>query len=148
MPKFGQTSLKRLATCHPLLQELMHEVVLTQDCTILEGHRQKQRQNQLYAAGMSKVIFPNGAHNALPSLAVDAAPWFKTTPHIIWPNAKSPRYARELGQWYMFIGYVKRAAEEMGIAIRCGADWDGDGEATDQSFHDLPHIELLSTQRV
>jgi peptidoglycan L-alanyl-D-glutamate endopeptidase CwlK len=148
MPKFSPTSLKRLESCHPLLRQLMNEVIFSVDCTILEGHRDKERQNALYAAGKSKVVYPNGAHNAMPSNAVDVAPWFKESPHIIWPDPKSPKYAQQLGQWYMFVGYLKRTAEELGIAIRCGADWDGDGLATDQGFHDLPHIELLSTQRV
>ena len=148
MPKFGRASRERLATCHPLLRELMNEVVISVDCTILEGHRDQARQDALFSQGRSKVRWPDGRHNAMPSLAVDAAPYFADPPHIRWPDPKSSQYARELGQWYMFIGYVRRTAEEMGIAIRCGADWDGDGETTDQSFHDLPHIELLSTRKV
>jgi peptidoglycan L-alanyl-D-glutamate endopeptidase CwlK len=148
MPKFGKTSLERLATCHPLLQQLLHEVVLTKNCTILEGHRPQERQDELFTLGRSKVKWPDSRHNALPSLAVDVAPWYNDAPHVRWPDPKSSTYARELGQWYLFIGYVQRAAEDLGIAIRCGADWDGDGLTTDQSFHDLPHIELLSTQKV
>ena len=34
-------------------------------------------------------------------------------------------------------------AAVMGIPIRCGADWDGDHNLRDQTFNDLPHIELL-----
>ncbi len=148
MPKFGKTSLERLATCHSLLQELLHEVVLTKNCTILEGHRSEVRQNELFTQGRSKVQWPDSRHNADPSLAVDVVPWFNDAPHVRWPDPKSSTFARELGQWYLFIGYVQRTAEEMGIAIRCGADWDGDGLTIDQSFHDLPHIELISTQKV
>ena len=148
MPKFGRISRQRLATCHPLLQQLMNEVIISYDCTILEGHRGQSRQDELFAQGRSKVRWPDGRHNATPSLAVDVAPWFAEAPHVRWPDHKSPHFARELGQWYLFIGYVKRTAEEMGIAVRFGADWDGDGETTDQTFHDLPHIELLSTQRI
>jgi hypothetical protein len=43
---------------------------------------------------------------------------------------------------------MQRTAKELGIAIRCGADWDGDGLTSDQSFHDLAHIELTSMQKV
>ncbi len=148
MPRFGKTSSDRLSTCHPLLAELMRKVVKTRDCAILEGHRTERRQNELFAQNRTKVRWPDSQHNALPSLAVDVAPWYNDAPHVRWPDPNCSTHARELGQWYLFIGYVQRTAEELGIAIRCGADWDGDGLATDQSFHDLPHIELLSTQKV
>ena len=41
-----------------------------------------------------------------------------------------------------FAGYVKGVAEDLGIAIPWGGDWDGDGDFSDQRFHDLPHFEL------
>jgi hypothetical protein len=31
----------------------------------------------------------------------------------------------------------------MGIESRMGADWDGDFDTKDQTFHDLPHFELV-----
>ena len=148
MPQFGKTSIEHLSTCHPLLQELLHEVVRTRDCTILEGRRREQRQNELFSQGRTRVRWPDSHHNADPSLAVDVAPWYPEAPHVRWPDPTSTEYPRQLGQWYLFIGYVQRTAEDLGIAIRCGADWDGDGLATDQSFHDLAHIELVSTQKV
>jgi len=36
-----------------------------------------------------------------------------------------------------------RIAEEMGVAIRYGGDWDGDKKTADQRFNDLPHWEIL-----
>lgn len=148
MPYFSKTSMKRLSTCHPLLQELLHEVVRTKDCTVLEGHRSQERQNELFTHGRTKVRWPESRHNADPSLAADIAPWHTVAPHVRWPDPKSSAHPRQLGQWYLFIGYVQRTAQDLGIAIRCGADWDGDGLATDQRFHDLPHIELIATQKV
>ena len=43
----------------------------------------------------------------------------------------------------MFIGIVNERAKQLGIKLRCGGDWDGDTETTDQKFHDLPHFELI-----
>jgi len=63
------------------------------------------------------------------SLAVDVVPY-----PINW---------NDLPRFYMFVGYVKRIADELGITIRCGADWDMDGWSKDQKFHDLPHFELV-----
>ncbi|MDL2320755.1 hypothetical protein LJC47_00195 [Desulfosarcina sp. OttesenSCG-928-B08] len=151
MPKFSTTSKSRLDTCHPLLIELFSEVILSVDCTILCGHRTESDQNLAVASGKSKTRWPGSKHNSTPSLAVDVAPYFPAPPHIIWPSLAAQGaevYARTLGQWYLFIGYVRRTAEDMGIAIRTGADWDGDWQTTDQTFHDLPHFELLSTVKV
>lgn len=51
MPEFSERSASRLRTCDPLLQGVLHEVVLAMDCTILEGHRSRQRQEALFEAG-------------------------------------------------------------------------------------------------
>ena len=45
-------------------------------------------------------------------------------------------------RFYLFAGFVKGIAAEMGIKLRLGADWDGDFTTRDQTFHDLPHFEL------
>lgn len=37
-----------------------------------------------------------------------------------------------------------QAASTTGVKIRWGGDWDGDWIHTDQSFHDLPHFELVT----
>lgn len=129
MPKFSERSLRLLSTADERLQRLFQEVVKTYDCTILCGHRGKEDQEEAYRAGKSKVLWPHSKHNRMPSLAVDVAPF-----PVDW---------QDLRRFYMFAGYVKRTAEQMGIPIRMGADWDGDFEIKDQSFHDLPHFELL-----
>jgi peptidoglycan LD-endopeptidase CwlK len=33
----------------------------------------------------------------------------------------------------------------MGIEIRWGGDWDGDGDLSDHKFNDLPHFELIDS---
>jgi peptidoglycan LD-endopeptidase CwlK len=139
MPKFSLKSEDRLNTCHPLLQELFREVIKTDDCAVIEGHRNRRRQNQLFAEGKSKLQWPDGKHNTMPSLAVDVAPWFPGGKGIPWNEPKN---------FYFFAGKVKAKARELGISIRWGGDWDGDGDVTNQSFHDLPHFELRSTERI
>jgi peptidoglycan LD-endopeptidase CwlK len=134
MPKFGQKSLITLATCHPKLQMLFNKVVEEYNCTVLEGFRTGERQDELYRTGMSKLKFPNSKHNQQPSIAVDVAPYFSEAPHIRWNDKES---------FYHFGGYVKGVASQMGIKIRWGGDWDGDNDLHDQSFMDLPHFELV-----
>ena len=133
MPSFGERSRKNLESCHPDLQRLFERVVVERDCSVLCGHRDEEAQMEAYNAKprRSKVQFPNSKHNQEPSIAVDVVPY----PRIDW---------NDKGRFYLFVGYVLGVASQMGIDIRCGADWDGDGEVKDQNFHDLPHFELIN----
>ena len=134
MPTFSQRSLDRLHTCHPDLQVLFKQVVRTFDCSILEGHRNETDQNAAYAAGKSQLKYPHGKHNALPSMAVDVAPY-----PIDWNDLARFRY---------FAGFVMGAAKmllaqgEMEYAVRWGGNWDQDTQLKDNRFNDLVHFEL------
>jgi hypothetical protein len=55
-------------------------------------------------------------------------------------------YAKDLARWYYFGGYVCGVAEELGIPIRWGGDWNGNRQVDDQSFDDLPHFERKPVQ--
>jgi len=128
VPSFSIRSKSKLATCHPDLQRLMNEVIKHYDCTILEGHRDQATQDEYYRTGKSKLKWPNGKHNTKPSQAVDVVPY-----PIDWDDWK---------RFYAFSHFVLGVATQMGIRLRLGADWDGDHSFKDQTFHDMPHIEL------
>lgn len=128
MPKFSQRSQANLATCDQKLQDLFNEVIKHVDCTILEGHRNREEQEEAFRTGKSQLHYPHGNHNAYPSNAVDAVPY-----PIDWENTD---------RLYMFSGFVQGIAAKMGISIRVGADWDGDFNTKNQHFVDLPHFEL------
>ncbi len=132
MAEFSITSKKRLSTCHPDLQRLFNRVIEVMDCTIIEGHRNRARQNRFYRDGRSKVQWPDGKHNKVPSEAVDAGPYIPGK-GISW----------ERNQCCYFAGLVKGIASEMGIKIRWGGDWDKDNDVNDQTFNDLVHFELI-----
>lgn len=140
MPQFGKKSLAQLGTCDDRLQKVFHEVIKYWDCAILEGHRSKEDQDTDVASGRSKTPWPTSKHNGMPSKAVDAAPY-----PIVWPDRikASKTYEKDLSRWYLFAGFVKGVAAQMGITLRIGADWDGDGDLTDQTFNDLPHFEIV-----
>ena len=120
MPKFGKKSKKQLSTCNKKLQEVFNEVIKTVDCSVLEGHRGENRQNALYKEGKTKVKFPKGRHNHNPSLAVDVVP-----------------YPIDCA------GFVLGVANQMGIPIRWGGDWNQNWEVDDNQFDDFPHFELV-----
>jgi len=128
MPKFGTKSRNQLSTCKKELQEVFNEVIKTVDCSVLEGHRGKNRQNSLYKEGKTKVTFPKGRHNSSPSNAVDVAPY-----PIDWGDRE---------RFHLFAGFVLGIAKSMGINLRWGGDWNMNWEVDDNKFDDFPHFEL------
>ena len=129
MAKFSERSLRRLSTCDVKLQSLFKEVIKHVDCSILEGHRDERRQEQLFEEGKTKVHYPFGRHNSKPSRAVDVTPY---------PVDWSDRERQTLFAWF-----VLGVAARMGINIRWGGDWDKDWKVRDNKFDDFPHFELI-----
>ena len=127
---YSKTSRKRLESCHQKLIKLFESLAEHYNITIICGHRDAKEQNKAYAEGKSKLKFPMSKHNTYPSVAVDAILYNKG---LDW---------NDNGQNYMFVGVVRERARAMGIKIRCGADWDGDFDTDDQTFHDIVHFEL------
>ena len=128
MPKFGKTSKARLETAHPDLQKLFNEIIKTNDCSVTEGHRGKELQNKYFNEGKSKVKYPDGRHNKIPSLAVDVTPY---------PVDYNDRERQTL-----FAGFVLGVASQMGLNVRWGGDWNKDFSVSDNRFDDMPHFEL------
>ena len=128
MPRYSKTSKKRLATCDKRLQDLFNEVIKHVDCSILEGHRSKERQNKLYDEGRTKVRYPDGRHNADPSKAVDVTPY-----PVNWEDRERQT---------LFAGFVLGIARGMGLRLRWGGDWDQDFQVMDNRFDDFPHFEI------
>ncbi len=130
---FGERSRRELASCHETLQKLAHIAIQHVDFSVIEGHRSLERQAQLYKDGKSQLL--KGMHNHTPSLAFDLLPYPSTLEGVsIWDDI--PRYQH-------FCGFIRGVAVQSGIAIRCGADWDGDFNHREHSFLDLPHFELV-----
>lgn len=130
MPNFSYSSNVNLAESHPELQRLFSRAVQNFDCTVLVGHRGKEAQTEAVRTGHSKTNWAASAHNKTPSNAVDVAPY-----PIDWSDRE---------RFHLFAGYVLGIANEMGISIRWGGDWDRDTEVKDNSFDDLVHFELYN----
>jgi hypothetical protein len=129
MPKFGSRSKKNLATCHEDLQDLFNEVIKHVDCSVICGHRNKQEQNEAFEKKRTKVKYPNGRHNAKPSMAADVVPY-----PIDWDDRE---------RFHLFAGFVLGIAQSMEINIRWGGDWNKNFEVDDNNFDDFPHFELM-----
>ena len=128
MPYFSKRSKSRLSTCDERLQEVFNEVIKHVDCSILEGHRSKERQNKLYDEGRTKVKYPNGRHNSNPTKACDGTPY-----PVDWKDRERQT---------LFAGFVIGVARSMGYNVRWGGDWDMDFQVMDNRFDDFPHFEI------
>lgn len=129
--RYSAKSEAKLETCCWQLQLLMRYVLQKWDNTIMEGHRTDEKQEELFAAKMSKKRGGESKHNRLPSLAVDVVPFVNGKPSFNQHHCM------------FFAGYVLAVAELLNIPVRWGGNWDGDGEVvTDQSFQDLCHFEI------
>jgi len=159
---YSLKSLTRLRTSHEELQRLFSEVDVHWPHTILEGARTQEQQQRNVESGVSKTM--DSRHLDVPARAVDAAP-----DPLAWPDVKERlallqvqlpesvraplmqairAYAKDVGRWYYFAGYVLGTADqmrkhgEMTLRVRHGGDWDGDRDIHEQNFDDLPHFEL------
>lgn len=129
MPKFSQKSLDKLNTCHPDIQKVFKEVIKHIDCTILEGVRTKEKQEELVRSGMSQTM--NSKHLVQLdgySHAVDVSIY-----PIDWNNKE---------RFILFAGFVLGIAQGMGIKLVWGGDWNRDFNTKDHSFFDGPHFQL------
>lgn len=111
------------------LQRLFFEVVKHFDCSVTCGHRGRDKQDELFLEGKTKVRFSDSKHNSVPSTAVDVAPW--------------PIDYDDRERFTLFAGVVLGVASQMKIRVRWGGDWDQDTEVDDNRFDDMPHFELV-----
>ena len=101
---------------------------------VLEGLRTKERQAELYAQGRTapgKVVTDTLASKHIVGRAVDLAP-FKGK-DVLW---------KDLVLFDKLIDLMMQAADEFGVTIRSGADWDRDGKRREAKESDSPHFEL------
>lgn len=129
---WSQSSIDKLNTVDPRLVSVFDRALSlgVVDIRILEGHRNKETQDEMFFQKKSELEWPNSKHNKFPSLAVDALPLpFKKED---WIN---------LGKFGMFSGFIIGVGYSMGVKIRSGFDWNKNFDPTD-NWIDAPHFEL------
>lgn len=134
----GNASLAKLAGVHPDLAKVVKRAIQISavDFKVIEGVRSEARQRQLYAQGRTapgKIVTwtLKSKHRVQADgfgHAVDLLP----APYDWKATAPFDAVARAMMQ----------AAGELGVALRWGADWDGDGKAREKGETDSPHFEL------
>ena len=143
--KYSKASLDKLKTCTIFMKNIFMAALDIMDITILEGHRDEESQNKAFEEGRSKLRWPLGKHNKLPSRAVDAAPWpIPKDWGAPGPDGKwTEEQMKERAKFYFMAGVIKGLAYANHGNIRWGGDWDGDISFTDQTFDDLVHFEEI-----
>jgi peptidoglycan LD-endopeptidase CwlK len=132
MPVFSKASLAQLATCDNRLQIVLHEAIRHFDFTVVEGHRGEEAQEAAFRKKATQLHWPHGKHNTKPSRAVDIAPY-----PVDWKDDEKPHL-----RFAFMMGVVKVCADNMGVKVRFGMDWNRNLDPRDESFIDLPHVEL------
>jgi len=129
---YSKESLGYLVTCDPYLQQVFKSVLQFFDHKILCGHRPKEEQDAAFNSipQRSKVPWPKGRHNTLPSEAIDAVVYPIGT---LFDEKPDPR---DIQRQIFFAGYVLAFAAIMGKPLRWGGDWDADTDFKDQTFND------------
>lgn len=130
MYSLSSASEKTLNGVHPDLVKVVRRAIeITEiDFKVGEGLRTKERQRQLVNEGKSKTM--NSRH--LTGHAVDL--WAIVNGKVSW----------EQKHYIVIAEAVMQAANELGIPVRWGGDWDGDGNWKEERFFDGPHFELRS----
>lgn len=141
MPKFGKLSTEHLAGVHPKLQQIYNKAIELWDCTIIDGFRTIEEQRKNVAKGVSKTMYSKH----LGGKAIDAMPY-----PIDWIAIEKGLNAvkridggMQVLEAYMFQGFIAGIAHAQGIKIRQGVDWDSNRDFENQTFHDIPHTELV-----
>jgi peptidoglycan L-alanyl-D-glutamate endopeptidase CwlK len=137
MNKWSEKSRIQRETIHPELKLLADVMLQIHDCSLLQGFRGEEEQNNAYYMNNSKLKWPESKHNKTPSLAMDLAPYIKGQSY----------WDRE--QVLFFAGMVVAVADvlyeqgNMKYRIRWGGDWDSDNNFKEHSFFDGIHFELV-----
>ena len=143
---FSKSSLKELDSCHPDLKLIACTALQSSqvDFKITEGHRTRERQNELYKEGLTTIdgIKKKGKHNYSPSRAFDIA--VVTGSQLSWDRGSLIFLAGVI----LSVGSSLYVTGAVSHKLRWGGNWDGDGIIIkDQNFIDLPHFELLNVKK-
>jgi len=128
-------SEKNLVGVDEALAKVVRAVAEKYDILVIEGVRTKERQADLYSQGRTKpgkIITWTMDSKHLTGDAVDVVMLKNGT--IDWNDTKS----------FVELGTVMvDTAKQLGVKLRWGYDWDGDGVLKEKGESDGPHFELV-----
>jgi peptidoglycan L-alanyl-D-glutamate endopeptidase CwlK len=108
------------------------------DFTIIWVWRGAEVQDGLFKIGASDKQFPDSKHNFLDS---DGQPASNALDFGPWIDKKIPWEDTHI--FAVIAGAFFAAGNALGIKVRWGADWNGNGSTKDQTLMDFGHIEVV-----
>lgn len=154
---FGKASQERLNTVDDRLVKVCWRALelanlAGRDFSIIEGWRSLETQMQLFKDNKSKLR--EGKHNLKPSQAIDFVPWHPKHKALTGHDDQIAKIADEnkiavyaarykvMAEFFIIAQFFFVAAEELGVSIRWGGDWNMNNDCFDNTFDDVGHIEL------
>ena len=154
MFQLSRRSMNRLNTVKaPLRLVVLRAIQISEvDFMVLEGARTVARQHQLYGQGRTAAELQRvGVNPALARPSERKVTWTLNSNHFADEADGLGRavdlvpYPVDWNDLRKFDAIAKSmfaAAEELGVGIRWGADWDQDGNYRERGESDSPHFEL------
>jgi peptidoglycan LD-endopeptidase CwlK len=151
----GTKSIERLSGVHPDLVSVVRRAIeLTpQDFMVLEGVRTDKRQLELYGQGRTPgELVIAGVNPGLAKPELQKVTWTLKSNHFKQPDGYGhavdlvpyPIDWNTLPKFDAIADAMAKAAKELGIGIRHGADWDQDGKRRERGESDNPHWEVVT----
>lgn len=136
MFRFGKGSEKQLATVDKRLERVARRALelSPHDFVIVQGIRTVEQSAQNIKNGTSFLKNPESSKHVR-GLALDFAPYINGK--IDW---------NDLEKFWEIVAAFKQAGEELGVALRFGADWNNSGDYRDEiqrGTYDGGHVELV-----
>lgn len=140
--RFGARSERNLVGVNPQLVEVVRKAleISSIDFAVIEGLRTVERQKELYAIGRTKPgkkVTWTLKSKHIDGLAVDLLPVNPKT-GLLDGGSWTDTDALDAVAHAMFY-----AAASLGVRIRSGIDWDGDGIYREKGESDQVHYELV-----
>lgn len=147
--RLGSTSVKRLSTCHGEIQAVIELAIKRSpiDFGVAQGSRTITEQQEYFNNGKSKIN---------PKAYITKEKLFAHAKHLVDDDIRTKSDAVDVyafvngkASWessslILIAGVILSCADELGIKLRWGGNWDQDGEiVTDQTFQDFPHFERV-----
>jgi peptidoglycan L-alanyl-D-glutamate endopeptidase CwlK len=125
----------------------------TQDFMVLEGVRTEKRQRELYGQGRSAAeLIKAGVDPSLAKPSAKVVTWTLKSNHFKQADGFGhavdlvpyPVDWNTLSKFDAIADAMMQAADELGVKIRHGADWDMNGKRREKGESDSPHFELVN----